>query len=170
MADLRVKRTKRAAHMALERLLLNKEYHDLKIKDLVEAALINRNTFYLHYRGLNDVLNEVIDGILKRQTDNIDAQQFSQQPFNLFNQLWEHLTPTEHQILQRQQADVEFKNIVIRMIMQQILSMYPDDSDVWFAFGKVTAIIAWMTVHHQNWHIDKDAQQLQMMYDQQKMS
>lgn len=98
---------------------------------------------------MNDVLNEVIDDILKRQTDNIAAQQFSQQPFQLFYQLWEHLwehlTPTEHQILQRQQSDVEFKNIVIRMIMQQILSMYPDDSDVWFAFGKVTAIIAWMT-------------------------
>lgn len=169
MADLRIKRTKRAAHMALEQLLLNKNYHDLKIKDLVDAALINRNTFYLHYRNLNDVLNEIVMAILVRQSANITAEQFSQQPFNLFYQLWTNLTPTEHQILHHQQTDPDFKNVVLRMIMQQVLIMYPDDSDVWFAFGKVTAIIAWMSVHHQNWHIDTDAQQLQMMYGQQKL-
>lgn len=88
MADLRIKRTKRAAHMALEQLLLNKNYHDLKIKDLVDAALINRNTFYLHYRNLNDVLNEIVVAILVRQSANITAEQFSQRPFNLFYQLW----------------------------------------------------------------------------------
>ena len=169
MADLRIKRTKRAAHMALEQLLLNKEYHELKIKDLVEAALINRNTFYLHYRGLNDVLNEVIVNVLQRQQDQISAHKFIHQPFTLFYDLWTHLTPTEHQILKRQQSDPQFKELVVRDIMQQILIMYPDNQDVWFSFGKVTAIIAWQAAHNHNWQIGTDAEQLQTMYDQQKL-
>lgn len=169
MADLRIQRTKRATHMALEQLLLNKEYHKLKIKDLVDAALTNRNTFYLHYRSLNDVLAEVVNEILERQSKNIDAQQFAQQPFTVFYQLWSNLTPTEHQILQFQQADPGFKDLLVRLVMQFILVKYPDDSAVWFAFGKVTAIIAWMAAHDHNWQIAKDTQQLQTMYDQRKL-
>ena len=169
MADLRKLRTQREIQQALADLLLKKTFSKITVTDIVNKALINRNTFYLHYRNLNDVLNEVVAEVLARQSASITAEQFSQQPFNLFYQLWTNLTPTEHQILRHQQADPGFESIVIRMIMQQILIMYPDDSNVWFAFGKVTAIIAWMSVHHQNWHIDTDAQQLQMMYDQQKL-
>lgn len=169
MADLRIQRTKRATHMALEQLLLNNSYYDLKIKDLVEAALINRNTFYLHYRNLNDVLNEIVTAILNRQRDQITAAKFANQPFKLFYELWSHLTPTEHQILRRQQVNPAFNDLITRLVMQQILILYPDKQDVWFSFGKVTAIIAWLSAHDKDWHIENDNEQLQMMYDQQKL-
>lgn len=170
MADLRIERTKRAVHSAMEQLLIYKEYHTIKIKDLAHAALINRNTFYLHYQGLNDVLAELVGEVLDRQSDRISAEKFSHEPFILFHEMYSNLTPMEHKILDYQQNDLQFKTLLIRLITQRILGAYSQESAVWFAFGKITAIMAWLSFHDEDWTIDKDAQPLQMMYDQEKLN
>lgn len=66
--DLRVKRTQKNIREAFISLAEKKKVERMTIKELAETAMINKATFYLHYRDLEDFVsqleNEVIDDIL----------------------------------------------------------------------------------------------------------
>ncbi len=53
--DLRVIRTKKSIKRALLGLLKEKNYNKITIQDISEEAIINRNTFYLHYLDKDDL-------------------------------------------------------------------------------------------------------------------
>lgn len=63
--DRRVLKTKKAIRSAyLELLRSGKEYTDITVKELVDLADINRSTFYLHYYTVDEVFEDLIDGML----------------------------------------------------------------------------------------------------------
>ena len=64
--DKRSRKTARAVQNALLRLLCERRIDEIKIFDLCTAADINRTTFYLHYAGITDVLDELRDEITER--------------------------------------------------------------------------------------------------------
>ena len=47
--DPRVRRTRQLLHDALDRLLGTKDFEDISIQDIADAATLNRATFYDHY-------------------------------------------------------------------------------------------------------------------------
>lgn len=57
--DKRIAKTKKALHEALLQLLKKQKLEDITVTKLCSAANINRNTFYFHYRGVYDLLNEI---------------------------------------------------------------------------------------------------------------
>lgn len=57
--DRRVVKTKKTIKRALAGLLKQKDIHQITIKELADAADINRKTFYTHYQSLEDVLSEI---------------------------------------------------------------------------------------------------------------
>lgn len=59
--DLRVIKTKKAIKSAFLNLLEEKSYESITIQDLSKEAMINRNTFYLHYRDKEDLMEKIID-------------------------------------------------------------------------------------------------------------
>lgn len=50
--DLRVIRTKKAIRDAFCAMIMEMDYPDITIKELTQRAMINRNTFYLHYDSM----------------------------------------------------------------------------------------------------------------------
>jgi AcrR family transcriptional regulator len=58
-ADRRVRRTQDRIRKALISLLLEKDINDITISELAGAADINRGTFYLHYRDIQDVFSQI---------------------------------------------------------------------------------------------------------------
>jgi len=62
--DRRVTKTKKAIRNALAELLLQKELHEITIKDIAETADINRKTFYAHYAGVYQVVDEIENDIV----------------------------------------------------------------------------------------------------------
>lgn len=56
--DRRVKRTRQALSAALLDLLQEKDWDDLGVADLCARANVARSTFYLHYRGKQDLLDD----------------------------------------------------------------------------------------------------------------
>lgn len=56
--DLRVVKTKKAIHDAFLSLIQTKGYDKITIQDIAEAAMINRNTFYLHYTDKFDLMEQ----------------------------------------------------------------------------------------------------------------
>ena len=61
--DLRVIRTKKAIREAFCDMVIEMNYQDITIKELTRRAMINRNTFYLHYNTLDELVDELRDEI-----------------------------------------------------------------------------------------------------------
>lgn len=61
--DRRVKRTKRILKECLYRLLEEKSLDEITVKELTEAADVNRSTFYFYYNDINDMMIQLQDEI-----------------------------------------------------------------------------------------------------------
>lgn len=63
--DLRVVKTLEAIRRCFREMICEMDYEEITIKELTERAMINRKTFYLHYDGLDDLLEELQQEIIK---------------------------------------------------------------------------------------------------------
>ena len=57
--DPRIIRTKEAIQSVFKKMVCEMPYEKITVKAITEAARINRNTFYLHYNCVDDVLAEI---------------------------------------------------------------------------------------------------------------
>ena len=66
---------------ALIMLLEKKEFSYISIKEICEAAGVNRSTFYLHYENMSDLLKETTRYILDKHFSyySVDTQRISEQ-------------------------------------------------------------------------------------------
>ena len=59
--DRRVKKTKKQLRLALMHLMTQKSAKSISVRELAEQADINRSTFYIHYKDVNDLLLHLED-------------------------------------------------------------------------------------------------------------
>ncbi|HAX73494.1 MAG TPA: TetR/AcrR family transcriptional regulator [Firmicutes bacterium] len=73
LEDRRIRRTKKILKESLLELMKKKKIKDITIKDITDAADLNRGTFYLHYADIYDLLdqieNEIIQDIFEMVTE-----------------------------------------------------------------------------------------------------
>ncbi len=94
--DLRVLKTKTAIRNAFLQLLQSKELNQISISEIANLALIDRKTFYSHYNGIFDLVDEIEDDIITTIGElvlNIDAYNFFSDPMVILSVL---KTVTEH--------------------------------------------------------------------------
>ncbi|MCB5236936.1 TetR/AcrR family transcriptional regulator [Niallia circulans] len=77
--DPRIRRTRRFIREAFISLLEEKDFNKISIHELTKRADINRVTFYLHYKDINDMVESIFDellsdieSILSNQGNNVD--------------------------------------------------------------------------------------------------
>jgi len=63
--DRRVKRTKRVLRECLFSLLEEKSIDEITVKELTEAADVNRSTFYFYYNDINDMMMQIQNEIFE---------------------------------------------------------------------------------------------------------
>ncbi len=63
--DRRVKRTKRILRECLFKLLEEKSIDEITVKELTEAADVNRSTFYFYYSDINDMMMQIQNEIFE---------------------------------------------------------------------------------------------------------
>ena len=63
---------------ALVKLLDEKDYEYITVKEICNKAGVNRSTFYLHYESIDDLLNETIEYLTKKMINyfNIEPKDF----------------------------------------------------------------------------------------------
>ncbi len=71
--DLRVKRTRQNITNAFLALRSQKPLERISVKELAELAEINKATFYLHYRDVYDLSDQLEDELLERCLSGIGA-------------------------------------------------------------------------------------------------
>ncbi len=55
-ADRRIRRTLTSLHEALMKLMVEKNYDQLTVQEILETADVGRSTFYMHFDGKDDLL------------------------------------------------------------------------------------------------------------------
>lgn len=74
--DLRILKTERAIHQAFFTLMKKNGFEKISVKDIADAAMISRNTFYLHYNDKYDLLervcNDMIDNLMSHVFEEIN--------------------------------------------------------------------------------------------------
>lgn len=64
--DRRVRKTKHQLRQALLSLMSEKHAKSISVRELAERADINRGTFYIHYKDVNDLLQRLEDEVAER--------------------------------------------------------------------------------------------------------
>lgn len=67
--DRRVRRTRTLLTEALFSLLETKSYNDITVKELCDVADVNRGTFYLHYKDIYDMIEQLEQEVLSNFED-----------------------------------------------------------------------------------------------------
>ena len=63
--DRRVRKTRRQLKECLTRLLKGKKIQDITVRELAEMADINRGTFYLHYKDVFDLMDQIKNELIE---------------------------------------------------------------------------------------------------------
>ncbi len=63
--DRRIRRTKLVLREALIQLLLEKDIKEISIMELTDKADLNRGTFYLHYKDIYDIYEQIENEMLE---------------------------------------------------------------------------------------------------------
>ncbi len=91
--DIREVKTKRSIKNAFLQLRAHKPLERITIKELAALAQISKATFYLHYRDIydlssqmqNEVVQDILDGILSSGISLLDTVRLSQELFRGFH-------------------------------------------------------------------------------------
>jgi AcrR family transcriptional regulator len=86
-----VRKTKKALREGLSILMEQKSIWDISVRELSEMVDLNRATFYLHYKDVNDLLQQIEDEVIA-EADEILAHFTptgdSDQPYELYLRLF----------------------------------------------------------------------------------
>lgn len=99
--DLRVIRTKRSIRKAFCEMITEMNYQEITVKELTQRAMINRNTFYLHYASIEALLDELRDEI----ADDIISMYVSYENIEdvkiMIRKFFEYVTSPQSALLER---------------------------------------------------------------------
>ena len=70
-ADRRIRKTKATLRRTLTHLLKTKELKDISVSELTELADVNRGTFYLHYKDIYNMFEQIENEALEEFTQMI---------------------------------------------------------------------------------------------------
>ncbi|MGE4213948.1 MAG: TetR/AcrR family transcriptional regulator [Anaerotignaceae bacterium] len=62
--DRRIRRTKKLLKSGFASLMKEKEFKDIRVKDITDLVDLNRGTFYLHYNDTYDLLEKIENEVL----------------------------------------------------------------------------------------------------------
>lgn len=62
--DRRIRRTKKALREALAELMMKKELRSITIQELSDTADVHRATFYVHYKDIYDLYEQLEDSVV----------------------------------------------------------------------------------------------------------
>ena len=71
--DRRIRKTRRLLRECLTALLKEKKVQDITVREIADMADINRGTFYLHYKDVFDLMEQIENELLKELEDMLNA-------------------------------------------------------------------------------------------------
>lgn len=129
LLDRRVRKTRRILRECLTRLLKEKKIQDITVRELADMADINRGTFYLHYKDVFDLLEQIEQELTEKLEDILDhhsVEELLSRPSLLFSDLY----PTVQEnadiitILIGENGDLNFVNRIKAILRDRCLKKW----------------------------------------------
>ncbi|MGC6173097.1 TetR/AcrR family transcriptional regulator [Lacrimispora sp. 38-1] len=89
--DRRVKKTKKQLLLGLTELMQKKKIRDITVRELTDIVDINRGTFYLHYKDIYDMVDQIEDQLFTEFNSLINKHtpdELKNTPFLLLNDIF----------------------------------------------------------------------------------
>lgn len=149
--DARVQKTKKRLYDALIGLMQDKPLEHITVKELCERSGLNRGTFYLHYRDVFDLMQEIEQGLEQGFSQVLERAPIEtlyaggQKPIPVLNEVCRYfeenaavcrlfLCRGEHTALVER-----VKGVVQKRALAQWRSLYGDDARYEYAFAFVSS-------------------------------
>ena len=154
--DTRVQYTKKVLKDALLRILKDKPIAKVSIKELCEAAGLNRGTFYLHYNEPNDVLKEIESEFIREKLAFFDPYLKNDNPDQLAKLFGTVLSNSELSLILfghngAPQFTERIKELIREGVLQEWQKEFPKygRADLKFVFefvfpGAMSLILNWL--------------------------
>ncbi|KOY15031.1 TetR/AcrR family transcriptional regulator [Paenibacillus xylanivorans] len=113
--DLRVFKTKKSIKSAFITLVPKKGYQRITVQDIADEAMINRNTFYLHYEDKHDLM----DKLCRDSMENLNVC-LSLNTLDIYTINKEMLTSILDNIFQNIESDLDFFKVMLDLNSQPI--------------------------------------------------
>lgn len=122
MGMMRLPRSERELHNAFFRLIRVKSAYKISVRDLVEAAEINRSTFYRHYEDMPQFLNSVAEHYVDSLIDACNSAQARRNQMGSYTQWCRHFYAhqKEYRLLLSENGVIGFRN----KLMDRGIAMY----------------------------------------------
>lgn len=160
--DRRVRRTRKLLVESLTSLMKEKDVKDISVKELSERADINRGTFYLHYKDVFDMLEQVEDELFRdfnRILDDGLPESKEVDPKAVLQRIFQFLRDNRNivEALIGPHGDYAFINRMKALVQKRLYHIWeirvgkPEHFDFYFAFyssGCIGLMTAW---RENNW-------------------
>ena len=129
LLDRRVRKTRRILRECLTRLLKEKKIQDITVRELAEMADINRGTFYLHYKDVFDLLEQIEQELTKELEEILDhhsVEELLSRPSLLFSDLYPAVQENADiiTILIGENGDLNFVNRIKEILRDRCLKKW----------------------------------------------
>lgn len=129
--DRRVRKTRRILRQCLTTLLKEKKIQDITVREIADMADINRGTFYLHYRDVFDLMEQIekelteeLEAVLERYS----AAELLEKPSLIFSELYPLVQNNADiiSILMGENGDLNFVNNLKKIVRDRFLLRWLD--------------------------------------------
>ena len=92
--DRRVRKTKKQLRQALTKLMETKPVKDITVREIADIVDINRGTFYLHYKDVYDMLEQIENEMFEEFNEIINSQTgpLIVKPFPVLNSIFHYFS------------------------------------------------------------------------------
>ena len=127
--DRRVRKTRRILRQCLTTLLKEKKIQEITVRELAEMADINRGTFYLHYKDVYDLMEQIENELMAELEDILNRykeQDFIMKPTLIFSELYPMVQENSDiiSILLGENGDLNFLNRLQALIQDKCLQYW----------------------------------------------
>ena len=127
--DRRIRKTKKSLKDGLIELMLEKSINDISVRELTEKVDLNRGTFYLHYKDIFDLLEQIEDELfqefneimISHSKDHLECSLLSLL-VDIFNYLKENASICT--VLLSNNGDINFINKIKDLIREKCFSVW----------------------------------------------
>ena len=122
----RIRKTRRVIRQCLTELLKTKRIQDITVREISEKADINRGTFYLHYRDIFDLMEQIENELLEELEDVLNhfkASDLLSNPALVFTRVFQLVKENSDMvsILIGQNGDINFVNRLKDIVREKCL-------------------------------------------------
>lgn len=125
--DRRIRKTKNALKNGLTELMLEKSISDITVRELTDKVDINRGTFYLHYKDIFDLIEQLEAEMFEEMRNVFEshpAEDMNGQPLPLLEDIFFFLKENASlcTVLLSKNGDIAFVEKLKKLIREKCLS------------------------------------------------